>query len=117
MSAVITELIEAGRIDGCSHFRIFWNIVVPIITPALATLGIFTFMNSWNDFMWPLVILKSQDKFTIQITLQQLFNIREGYDYGKIMSATFVATLPLIVVFFMFSRWFISGLTSGAVKS
>ncbi len=117
MSAVSTELIEAGRIDGCSHFRIFWNIVVPIITPALATLGIFTFMNSWNDFMWPLVILKSQDKFTIQITLQQLFNIREGYDYGKIMSATFVATLPLIVVFFMFSRWFISGLTSGAVKS
>lgn len=115
-SAVNNELLEAGRIDGCSHFRIFWNIVVPIIKPALATLGIFTFLNIWNDFFWPLVVLKNQTNFTIQITLQQLNSIRDGVDYGMIMSATFIATLPLVIVFLLFSRWFISGLTSGAVK-
>ncbi|TYP79015.1 carbohydrate ABC transporter permease [Paenibacillus methanolicus] len=116
-SAVHTELIEAGRIDGCGHFRIFWNIAVPVITPAMATLGIFTFLNTWNDFFWPLVVLKNSEHFTIQIALQQLFTVRDGLDYGMIMSATFMATLPLLVVFLLFSRWFITGLTSGAVKS
>ncbi|MFC4101365.1 carbohydrate ABC transporter permease [Paenibacillus xanthanilyticus] len=116
-AAVHTELIEAGRIDGCGHFRIFWNIAVPVITPAMATLGIFTFLNTWNDFFWPLVVLKNSEHFTIQIALQQLFTVRDGLDYGMIMSATFMATLPLLIVFLLFSRWFITGLTSGAVKS
>lgn len=116
-AAVHTELIEAGRIDGCGHFRIFWNIAVPVITPAMATLGIFTFLNTWNDFFWPLVVLKNSEHFTIQIALQQLFTVRDGLDYGMIMSATFMATVPLLIVFLLFSRWFITGLTSGAVKS
>ncbi|WP_166239700.1 carbohydrate ABC transporter permease [Paenibacillus turpanensis] len=116
-AAVHSELIEAGRMDGCGHFRIFWNINVPIITPAMATLGILTFMNTWNDFFWPLVVLKNREHFTIQIALQQLFTTRDGLDYGMIMSATFTATLPLLIVFLLFSRWFIAGLTSGAVKS
>lgn len=116
-TAVHNELIEAGRMDGCGHFRIFWRINVPIILPAMATLGILTYMNTWNDYFWPLVVLKDSSRFTIQIALQQLFTTRDGLDYGMIMSATFVATLPLLVVFLLFSRWFISGLTSGAVKS
>jgi len=116
-AAVHNELLDAGRIDGCSHFRIFWNIVIPIIPPAMATLGIFNFLNIWNDFFWPLVVLKNSDHFTIQIALRQLFTINDGIDYGTIMSAIFVATLPLILIFILFSKWFISGLTSGAVKS
>lgn len=116
-TSVHSELLEAGRMDGCGHFRIFWNIVIPVIKPAMATLGIFTFMNTWNDFFWPLVVLKQSEHFTIQIALQQLFTNRDGLDYGMIMSATFSATLPLLIVFLMFSRWFIAGLTSGAVKS
>lgn len=116
-SAVHNELIEAARVDGCGHFKIFYRIVLPIVIPALATLGIFTFLNVWNDFFWPLVILKSADKYTIQLALTQLFTIRDGLDYGKIMAATFFATLPLLITFLLFSRWFISGLTSGAVKS
>ncbi|WP_339323413.1 carbohydrate ABC transporter permease [Paenibacillus sp. FSL W8-0194] len=116
-TAVHSELIESGRIDGGGHFRIFWNIAVPVITPAMATLGILNFMNVWNDFFWPLVVLKNSEHFTIQIALQQLFANRDGLDYGMIMSATFTATLPLLIVFLLFSRWVIAGLTSGAVKS
>ncbi|MFD1953261.1 carbohydrate ABC transporter permease [Paenibacillus thailandensis] len=116
-SAVHAELIEAGRIDGAGHLRIFGTIVVPIITPAIATLGIFTFMNTWNDFFWPFVVLKDRSHYTVQIALQQLFTTRDGLDYGMIMSATSMATIPLLVVFLLFSRWFIAGLTSGAVKS
>lgn len=116
-SAVHDELIEAARIDGCGHFRIFRTVVLPIVTPALATLGIFTFLNVWNDFFWPLVVLKSADKFTIQLVLSQLLSVRDGLNYGMILSATFFATLPLLIVFLLFSRWFISGITSGAIKS
>lgn len=116
-SSVHTELLEAGRIDGAGHLHIFTKIVIPIITPAYATLGIFTFLNTWNDFFWPFVVLKDRSHYTIQIALQQLFHTRDGLDYGMILSATFMATLPLLIVFLMFSRWFIAGLTSGAVKS
>lgn len=116
-AAVHNDLLDAGRMDGCSHFRIYWNIVIPIIPPAIATLGILTFMNVWNDFFWPLVVLKNRENFTIQLAMQQLFSINEGIDYGTIMAAIFFATLPLLVVFILFNRWFISGLTSGAVKN
>ncbi|WP_248926258.1 carbohydrate ABC transporter permease [Paenibacillus hamazuiensis] len=116
-ASIHQELIEASRIDGCGYFYTFVRIVLPIIVPALATLGIFTFLNTWNDFFWPLVVLKNNENFTIQIALQQLFSRNDSIDYGMIMAATFFATLPLLVVFALFSRWFISGLTSGAVKS
>lgn len=116
-SAVHSELLEAGRIDGGGHFRIFWSIAVPVVTPAMATLGILNFMNVWNDFFWPLVVLKNRENYTIQIALQQLFTNKDGLDFGMIMSATFTATLPLLIVFLLFSRYVIAGLTSGAVKS
>ncbi|GGH09114.1 carbohydrate ABC transporter permease [Paenibacillus segetis] len=116
-SAVHSELIEAGRIDGGGHFRIFWNIAIPVVTPAMATLGILNFMNVWNDFFWPLVVLKNKEHYTIQLALQQLFTNKDGLDFGMIMSATFTATLPLLIVFLLFSKWIIAGLTSGAIKS
>ncbi|WP_018753825.1 carbohydrate ABC transporter permease [Paenibacillus sanguinis] len=116
-SAVHPELIEAGRIDGGGHFRIFWSIAIPVITPAMATLGILNFMNVWNDFFWPLVVLKNKENYTLQLALQQLFTNKDGLDFGMIMSATFTATLPLLIVFLLFSRWVIAGLTSGAIKS
>lgn len=116
-SAVHPELLEAGRIDGGGHFRIFWNIAIPVVTPAMATLGILNFMNVWNDFFWPLVVLKNKEHYTIQLALQQLFTNKDGLDFGMIMSATFTATLPLLIVFLLFSRWVIAGLTSGAIKS
>ncbi|MMZ65533.1 L-arabinose transport system permease protein AraQ [compost metagenome] len=83
----------------------------------MGTLAILNFMNVWNDFFWPLVVLKNRENYTIQIALQQLFTNKDGIDFGMIMSATFTATLPLLIVFIFFSRWIIAGLTSGAIKS
>ncbi|WP_461202007.1 carbohydrate ABC transporter permease [Anoxybacillus sp. TBDG-1] len=113
--AIPDELIEAAKIDGCSIFRIYWNIVVPSILPAFATLGILTFMFVWNDFLWPLTVLRDESSYTIQIAIRAL---QDAYvkDYGMILSGTFWATLPLIVVFLIFNKLFISSLTQGSVK-
>ncbi|GAC90311.1 sugar ABC transporter permease [Anoxybacillus flavithermus NBRC 109594] len=113
--AIPDELIEAAKIDGCSIFRVYWNIVVPSILPAFATLGILTFMFVWNDFLWPLTVLRDESSYTIQIAIRAL---QDAYvkDYGMILSGTFWATLPLVVVFLMFNKLFISSLTQGSVK-
>jgi cellobiose transport system permease protein len=114
--AIPDELLEAAKIDGCSMFRIYWNVVVPLILPAFATLGIITFMGVWNDFLWPLVVLKDQSVHTIQVAIRSL-NDTYVKDYGMIMSGTFWATVPLVVIFLIFNRFFIDSLTKGAVKS
>ncbi|MDX8047139.1 carbohydrate ABC transporter permease [Gracilibacillus sp. S3-1-1] len=114
-STVPYELIEAARIDGCSNFRIFLNIVIPAVRPGLATLGIFTFMMTWNDFLWPLVVLKDSSVHPLQIALRTLNDVYNT-DYSLILTGTFLATLPILIVFLLFSRQFISGLTEGAVK-
>lgn len=114
-SSVPYELVEAARMDGCSNFRIFWNIVLPTVKPGLATLGIFTFMATWNDFLWPLVVLKDSSVHTIQIALRTLNDVYST-DYSLILAGTFLATLPILIVFLIFNRQFISGLTEGAVK-
>ncbi|MBM7579652.1 carbohydrate ABC transporter permease [Jeotgalibacillus terrae] len=115
-SSVPYELIEAARVDGCSHFRIFWSIVLPIIRPALATLGIFTFMMTWNDFLWPLVVLKDKSVHTIQIALRTLNDVYST-DYSMILAGTFMATVPILIVFLIFNKQFIAGLTEGATKN
>src|SRR5690606_13786079 len=109
------ELMDAAKIDGCSTFRIYWNIVVPVITPAFATLAIIKFMSVWNDFLWPLTVLRDQASYTIQIAVRALI---DNYvrDNGMILSGTFWATFPLIVVFLLFNRLFIDSLTKGALK-
>lgn len=110
------ETVEAAKIDGCSNFRIYWNIVVPMILPAFATLGIIVFMQVWNDFLWPVVVLRDPAVHTIQVALRSLNDARQ-MDYGMIMSGTFWATVPLLIVFLSFNRLFIESLTDGAVKS
>ncbi len=109
------EIIEAAKIDGCSNFRIYWNIVVPMILPAFATLGIIVFMAVWNDFLWPLVVLRDPSMHTLQVALRSLNDARQ-MDYGMIMSGTFWATVPLLIVFLLFNRLFIQSLSEGAVK-
>ncbi len=114
-SAIPDELMEAGRIDGCSNFRLYAGIVLPAIRPALATLGIVTFMQQWNDFLWPLVVLKDQRVHTIQIMLR-LLNDAYYTDYAMVLAGTFMATLPILIIFLIFSKQFIAGITEGAVK-
>lgn len=109
------EIVEAAKIDGCSNVRIYWNIVVPMILPAFATLGIIVFMHVWNDFLWPLVVLRDPAVHTLQVALRALNDARQ-MDYGMIMSGTFWATVPLIFVFLLFNRLFIQSLSEGAVK-
>lgn len=113
--AVPDELIEAAKLDGCSNFRIYRSIVLPIILPAFATLGIIVFTAVWGEFLWQFTVLRDPENYTIQVALAQLSNTR-NVDFGMIMSGVFWATVPLLVVFLFFNRLFISSITEGSVK-
>ncbi|RAY11628.1 carbohydrate ABC transporter permease [Actinomadura craniellae] len=114
-SAVPDELIEAARVDGCSTFRIYWSVVLPALRPAAGVLGLFTFMQTWNEFMWPLAVLEP-DNPTVQLSIKQLANAH-FQDYTLMFAGTAVATLPLLVVFIVFSRQIIGGIMEGAIKA
>ncbi len=114
-SSIHDDLLSAGRIDGCNYFQLFWHVGLPILRPALAFLGIFTFIGAWNDYLWPLIILNNPDKYTLQITLSQLNGIYNT-DYAMVMAGTLMATLPLVVMFLLVSRQFISDIAAGAIK-
>ena len=108
------EMIDAARVDGCHTARICWHVILPAIRPAAAVLGLFTFMQAWNDFFWPLVVL-TPDNPTVQVALSTL---AAGYfqDYALILAATAVATLPILVVFAVLGRQIVGGIMEGAVK-
>jgi len=102
-SAIPKTLMDAARIDGCSEFRIYWNIILPLIKPGLATLGIVTFVGSWNNFLGALVVLHSPESFTLPVALRTL----QGYNtirWGAIMLGTALSILPLLIVFLAASR-------------
>lgn len=114
-SAVPADMMDAARIDGAHEFRIYWNIIVPVIVPALGALAILTFMGKWNDFQLPLLILKDEAKYTLPVALSTLRSLR-GTEIGvQILGAT-GTILPILTVFILASRQFMSGLTAGAVK-
>lgn len=112
---VPVSLVEAARIDGCSEWTVFFRIVAPILLPAYASLGIMNFVNVWNDFMQPMMILKSPKLQTLPLMLRSMVSDR-GTDYGAMMLASTCAVLPLLVAFLCASKYFMSGLTAGAVK-
>lgn len=113
--AIDDELLDAARLDGATTFGVFWRVVVPMVRPAAAVLGLLTFMQNWNEFMWPLVVLTDPDVHTVQVALQQL---NEGYyqDYGMVMAGTFLGNLPVIAMFLLFGRQIVGGLMEGALK-
>ena len=113
--ALPSELLEAGRMDGCSNHRLFWHVVLPVARPAMAVLGMLTFLGTWNDYLWPLVVLASPENQTAQVALSQL---RAGYvqDYSLALTGTVLATIPLIIVFGALSKQLIGGIMQGAVK-
>ncbi len=114
-TAVPRELIEAARMDGCGEFGIYWRIVLPLLKPALGTLGLITFIGSWNNFMAPLVVMRSTENFTLPLALRTL-QTPVNTEWGALMTGSAIATLPLIVLFVVSSRQLIAGLTAGAVK-
>jgi multiple sugar transport system permease protein len=109
------ELLEAARVDGASEGRIFFQIVVPALTPILITLALFTFLGVWNDFMWPLIILVDQHLYTLPVALAALS--REHVQDNELMMAGSVLTiLPVLLLFLMLQRYYMQGLMAGSVK-
>ena len=114
IQAVPDELLEAGRMDGCTSWGLYWYVVLPALRPAMAVLGLLTFMQAWNDFMWPLIVLSPQNP-TVQVALSTLAG-GHYMDYSLVLAGTALATLPILVVFGLFGRRIIGGVMEGAVK-
>ncbi|MFC6083244.1 carbohydrate ABC transporter permease [Sphaerisporangium aureirubrum] len=114
-NAISDEILQAARIDGATIWQIFWRIAFPLVRPAAFVLGLLGFVYAWNDFLWPFVVLKSPEMYTVQIAikaLQNSFNI----DLGLAMSGSFLATLPLIILFVFVGRRMVAGIMDGAFK-
>ena len=114
-TAVPKELIEAARMDGCGEFAIYWRIVLPLLKPALGTLGLITFISSWNNFIGPLIVMRSVDNYTLPLALRSLQST-VNTEWGALMTGSAIATIPLLILFAVSSRQLIAGLTAGAVK-
>jgi cellobiose transport system permease protein len=114
-SAVPHSLLDAARLDGAGFFRQYRSVVLPIIRPGLAFIGIFTFIAAWNDFIWPLIVLVDPDRLTLQVALSQLNSVH-GLDYSRIMTGALLGVTPLIIMFVLFARNFVADLAKGAVR-
>jgi multiple sugar transport system permease protein len=109
------ELLHAARIDGCSEFRAYWNIVMPVSRPMIGAFCLIAFMGAWNSFLWPQIILHDQARFTLPIALNQLVSVYTQ-KYGMLMAGTLLSILPVIGLFMLLQKEFVAGLTAGAVK-
>jgi multiple sugar transport system permease protein len=111
------ELEEAAMIDGCTHFGAFWRVILPISLPGLAAVTVFSFLNSWNDFLWASLLLSSGAMKTVQVGIGDFASEGGGVQYiNAFMAACVIATIPALILFFFVQRWLVSGLTAGAVK-
>ena len=113
--ALPDELLDAARIDGAGEFRIYWEIVVPVIRPILATLAIWTFLSTWNDFMWPLIILTDDARYTLPVALASLAG-EHAQDTELMMAGSVLTVLPVLIVFLALQRYYVAGITLGSVK-
>ncbi len=113
--AIPTELIEAARIDGAGHLRIFLQVVLPLCRPLLAVLTLLTLMGTWNDFAWPLIALKDNDLFTLPIGLLYLKG-QTTPDYNAIMALALISVLPIVVLFLVFQRYFVQGFARSGIR-
>ncbi|GAA3801602.1 carbohydrate ABC transporter permease [Sphaerisporangium flaviroseum] len=114
-NAISDEILQAARIDGATTWQIFWRIAFPLVRPAAFVLGLLGFVYAWNDFFWPFVVLKSPEMYTVQIAIKALQN-SFSIDLGLAMSGSFLATLPLIVLFVFVGRRMVAGIMDGAFK-
>jgi len=110
-----TDFIDAGRIDGLREGGIFFRVIAPLMKPAFGAMAILTALQSWNNFLWPLIVLRTGDMFTLPIGLASLLS-PYGNNYDMLISGSLMATLPILIVFFIFQRYFIAGLTTGGIK-
>ncbi len=114
-NTVSRSLLDAAKIDGASDFKIYWSVVMPLIKPALATFAIVMFINLWNSFLVPLIIISSPEKYMLTQALRSVQSIANS-PWGAIMLGTFLSMVPLLIAFAFFSKHMMAGLTAGAVK-
>ncbi|HOK53051.1 MAG TPA: carbohydrate ABC transporter permease [Armatimonadota bacterium] len=110
------DLEDAARIDGASHWSIFWRIILPLSKPALAAFGVFTFLASWNSFIWPLIVISRPTMKTLPIGLQALQGFYGDGNWAVLMAGSVIAALPMIVIFLFAQRYFIEGITLTGIK-
>ena len=110
------ELDESARIEGCSSFRVYWNIIMPLCKPALFTVVIFTFLGTWNDFMGQLIYLNSTEKFTVSLILNSLIDINSAVSWGPVIALTLLSILPCILLFFVLQPYFVEGIATTGLK-
>lgn len=115
MQTIPNELIDAARIDGCSEWKIFALLIMPLIKPVMGSLAIFSFTGAWNSFLWPLIITDRQEMYTIQVGIS-FFRGQYHVEYNYLMAASFVSLIPVVVIFLLFQRYFISGLVLSGMK-
>jgi multiple sugar transport system permease protein len=115
MVSVPQELLEAARIDGAGEFRIYWSVVMPLARPILATLATFMFMSTWNDFMWPLIVLSDATRYTLPVALANLVG-EHAQDVELMMAGSVVTVIPVLALFIVLQRYYIAGLMAGSVK-
>jgi len=116
ISTINDELMDAARIDGASEFKIFWSIILPIIAPGMTSMGLIFFMRSWNDYLGPLIYLKSPKNLTITLAINSLSGGAGLTAWGEQMALSVISLLPLLIIFLIFQRQFVEGITAGAVK-
>ncbi len=115
MLGIPNDLLQAGRIDGCGEFRLYWDIALPVSRPMTGAFCLIAFMGAWNSFLWPQLILHTKERFVLPIALNQMVGMYSR-EYGTLMAGTLLSILPVIVLFFILQKEFISGLTAGAIK-
>ncbi|MGH7508257.1 MAG: carbohydrate ABC transporter permease [Gemmatimonadales bacterium] len=113
--ALPDDLLDAARIDGASELRIYWSVALPVIRPILATIAIWTFLTTWNDFMWPLIVLSDEAKYTLPVALANLSG-EHVQDTELMMAGAVVTVLPVMLAFLLLQRYFIQGVMAGSVK-
>ncbi|GIN06244.1 sugar ABC transporter permease [Shouchella clausii] len=115
MKSIPDSVLESARIDGCGEYRMFFQIALPTMLPAIGAVGIFLFTHQWNNFLWPLVVIVTEDMYTLPIVLSILGG-QDNLDYGQLMLAATISVLPIFIMFLFLQRYFIAGISSGAVK-
>jgi sn-glycerol 3-phosphate transport system permease protein len=110
------ELYEASQVAGISRFRFFWNVVLPVSKTSLVTLGVYSFLTTWNMYLWPLLVTNTEDVRTVQIGLKQMQTQEISTDWGVVMAAVVVVILPTLLLLFLGQKRLQKGLTQGAIK-
>ena len=117
MLAVPDELLHAGRIDGCSELRLWWDVALPVVRPMVGAFTFLSFLAAWNSYLWPSTVLQDQSKFTVPMGLAVMIGLQDYESpVGVLMAGTLVGILPVVVLFFVLQRDFVAGLAGRAVK-